>query len=81
MGVIKTHNILARQRRLALNANQFRRINMITVLRRVGARVAAPYHRLDRLVAGIVELAHQHAATLMRIGLFPVLAQLIEKPF
>ena len=51
MGVVETNNVLTRQRRLALNANQFRGINMITVLRRVGARVAARYRRLHRLVA------------------------------
>ena len=75
MGVIKADNILATLAAFALNANQFPRIDVVAVVGRVLARVAAARDARNGLRAVVVEPPQQHAAALMGIGFFSVLTK------
>ena len=75
MRMIETDDILTALAPFALNAHEFAGIDVVTVLRRIGAGVAAAGRRGHRASAVVVRTAKQHAATLMRISLFTVAAK------
>ncbi len=78
MRMIKAYNVMASQPGFALYTHQFPWTYMIAVLWRISTRVAAFHHASDSTIIRLVKLAHQHAATLVRISLFPMLPQLFE---
>src|SRR5882724_3150164 len=74
--MIKPDNIFAALTPFTLYTHQLARVDVVTVLRRVGASVSATRNRCHR--AGIsIHLTEQHTATLVRIGLFAVAANLV----
>src|ERR1700691_4036408 len=75
MRVVKADDVEAALPCLALNADQFLGRDVIAVVGGIGARVARAYGGLH-LIDAIECVAEQHAAALMGIGLFAVLAQL-----
>src|SRR5580658_5640830 len=75
VGMIEANNILTALAPLALNAHEFTRIDVVPVLRRIGAGVAAACCRGHDSSAVIVHAAEQHAAALVWISLFPVAAK------
>src|ERR1700679_1673161 len=79
--VVKADDVQAEATRLALNFDQLLRGDVVAVVRGVGAGVASADDLLDVIrgrgaiaLAGDV-LAEQHAAALVRVGLFAVSAQ------
>jgi len=73
VGVIEADDVLAALAPFALNADEFLRIDVVAVVRRVVARVAAACDPRNRLRSIIVEAPKQHTATLVGIGLLAVL--------
>src|SRR5579864_2337299 len=71
MGVIEADDVLVALARLALDANEFLGINVIAVLGRIGAGVAAAGGRRDRANIAI-HLAEEDPATFMRISFLAV---------
>ena len=57
----------------ALDLHQLRRRDVIAVVRRIVARVAAAHHRLHHSIVAL-ESSEQCSAALVRIGLLPVCA-------
>src|ERR1700693_4143040 len=80
MRVIKADDVLSPFPPFPLNAHQFTRIDVIAVLRRVGASISAAHNRRDRARISI-HLAEQHATALVRIGLFAVAANFLVSWF
>src|SRR5208282_6244855 len=75
MRVIETDDILAALAAFALNADEFPGIDVIAVVWRILARVAAACDARDALRALVFELPEQHAAALVGIGFFSVLTK------
>lgn len=75
MGVIETNNVLVAFSGLALDADKFLGINMVAVLRRVDAGIAATGGRGDSANIAI-HLAEKDPAAFMWIGLLAVTANL-----
>src|SRR5579884_919167 len=71
MGVVETNDVLTTLPSLALNTDQFARINVIAVLRRVRPRVAAGYGGRHHPPV-VFKPAQQDAAALVRIGFLAV---------
>src|ERR1700739_3076391 len=72
MRMIEADNVQALLPRLSLDSHQFLRRDVITIVRRIGPRVAGTHEGLH-LVGSILEESEQHSATFMRISLFPML--------
>src|ERR1700756_4285743 len=72
--MVEAYNILAALAALPLDTDQLLRINVIAVVRRIGAGIAAAYHRGDKPLVTI-HAAQQHPAALVGIGLFAVPAK------
>ncbi len=79
--VVEPDDVQLRLARLALNAEQLARIDVIAVVGRVCAGVAAEHDGADILNSFAVDYAQQHAAALVRISLFAMTAKLIELRF
>jgi len=79
VGVIEADYILAALATLALDANEFPGIDVIAVVWRIIARVAAACDARDGLWYGagaiVFELPEQHATALVGIGFFSVMTQ------
>src|SRR6185312_3614001 len=75
MRMIEADDILAALAALALNAHQLFGIDVVTVLRRIGAGVSGARHRSDYPCAVIIHAAEQHTAALVRIRLLAVMAK------
>src|ERR1700722_7272960 len=75
MGVIEADDIFAPLASLALNAHQFARSVVVTLLRRVGPGGAAARRRGHDASPVIVHAPQQHATAFVRISLFPVPAE------
>src|ERR1700692_185128 len=75
MGVVEANNILATLAAFALDAYQLARINVVAVLWRIGAGVAAARRRGHDADAAVIHVAEQHTATLVRISFFAVAAE------
>ena len=75
MGMIKADDVFSALASFALNANEVLRIDVIAIVRRIGARVAAARDARDCLRAIVVEVAEEDSATLVGIGFLPVLAK------
>src|SRR5947207_9961079 len=75
MGMVEADNILFALAGFTLDVHQFFRIDVVAVLRRVGAGVTGTGKRSDHASAVLLEPPEQHAAALVRIGLFTVLAK------
>ena len=72
--MVEADDVFAPLAAFALNANQFARIDMVAVLRRIRARVGAASDGNDSAAVPI-HFAKQYTATLVRIGLLAVLAK------
>src|ERR1035441_3929407 len=75
VGVIEADDILAALAALALNADEFPGIDVVAVVGRVRARVAAAGGARDGLRAVIVEPPEQHTTALAGIGFLAVLTK------
>src|SRR6266496_4158271 len=75
MGMVEADDIFFALTAFPLNADQFLGIDVVTVLRRVGARVAGAGDGSDDAGAVILHVPEQHAAALVRIRLLAVLAK------
>src|ERR1700687_589039 len=79
MGVIEADDIIAALAAFALDANEFPGIDLVAVVGRVIARVAAAGNARDGLYNGtgavVVEMPEQHAAALVGIGFLSVLTE------
>ena len=79
MGVIEADDVLAALAAFALNADEFPGIDLVAVMGRVRARVAAARDARDDLCDGlgavVAELAEHHATALVGIGFLSVLAK------
>ena len=73
MGVIEADDVLVSLARLALDANELLGIDVIAVLGRIGAGVAAAGGRRDRANVAI-HLSEEDPATFMRVSFLPVTA-------
>jgi hypothetical protein len=73
--MVKADDIFVARAPLALNANQFFGVDVVAIVWRIVARVAAASDVQDGFCSIVFELAEQHAAALVGIGFFPVLAQ------
>src|SRR5579864_2256784 len=73
MGMIEADDVLVSLARLALDANELLGIDVIAVLGRIGAGVAAAGGRRDRANVAI-HLSQKHAAAFMRISFLAVAA-------
>lgn len=73
MGVIEADDVLVPLARLALDANELLGIDVIAVLGRIGAGVAAASGRRDRANVAI-HLSEEDPATFMRVSFLPVTA-------
>src|SRR5438477_3777367 len=73
MGVIEADDVLVSLARLALDANELLGIDVIAVMGRIRAGVAAAGDRRDRANVAI-HLAEKHAAAFMRISFLAVAA-------
>src|ERR1700759_620167 len=71
MGVVEADDVEVALPRLALNADEFLRGDVVPVVSRVGSGVAAA-PRFVHSIHAIRGAAEQHAATLMGIGFFPM---------
>ena len=75
MGVVEADDIFSAVAAFALDANQFARIDVVAVVRRVGPSVAAARRRGHARGRVIFEAAEQHAAAFVWVGFFAVLAE------
>src|SRR6267378_873129 len=75
MGVIETDDVLAALAAFALNADEFPGIDLVAVVWRVRARVAAARDARNSLHVVVIEVPKQHAATLVGIGFLSVLTK------
>src|SRR5882724_6497564 len=75
MRVIETDDVLAVLAAVALDANQFLRIDVVAVVSGIGSRVAGPRHRSHATGAVLAHLSKQHAAALVGIRFFTVLSE------
>src|SRR5260370_14870674 len=75
MGMVETDDVLAALAAFALDADQFFGIDVVAVLRRVGARVASAGDRCDDAGAVVGHSSEQHSAAFVGIGFFAVLAE------
>src|SRR5258706_16053835 len=73
--MVETDNVLPAFAALALDANQFAGVDVVAVLGRVGASVAAARGRGYDAGAIIMEAAEQPGGAFVRIGLFAVAAE------
>jgi hypothetical protein len=76
MGMIEADDIFSALAALALDADQFLGIDVIAVMGRVVARVAARGGADDGFCAIVFKAAKQDAAALVGIGLFSVMTNL-----
>lgn len=74
MGMVEADDILAALAAFALDVDQFARIDVVAVLRRIGARVSAARGGSHDARAIVVHATKQDTAALMRVGLFAVAA-------
>src|SRR2546421_3133888 len=72
--MIKTDNIFSALAAFALDPNQFPRIDIISIVSRVGAGVAAPRGRGHDLRSIVLETTQQNATAFVWIGFFSVRA-------
>ncbi len=73
MGMVEADDVFFAGASFALNVNQFFWINVVPVLRGVGAGIAASGH--GRYSANFaIHLAEEHSAALVRIGFLAVLS-------
>ena len=75
MGMVEADNVFAALAAFALNANQFFGIDVVAIMWRIVASVAAARDRRDGFRAILLEPAKKHPAALVRIGFFSMLAQ------
>src|SRR5271165_3239318 len=75
MGVVEADNVFTALAAFTLDAHQFAWIDVVAVLRRVGASVAAARGGSYDAGAVVVHAAEQHATALVRIGFFAVSAE------
>jgi hypothetical protein len=75
MRVIEADNIFSTLAALTLNADQFAGIDIVTVLRGIGTRIAATSGRRNDADAIILRTSEQYAAAFMRIGFLAVTAE------
>jgi hypothetical protein len=75
VGMIEPNNVFLAPTGFALNVNEFFGIDVLTVLRRVGTRVARTRDGGNDTRSVIVHAAEQHAAAFMGIRFFAVLAK------
>src|SRR5215468_1681256 len=77
MRVVKTDNIQSLLCCLSLNGDQFFGVDVVAVLGPIITRIAAPHYLLYSAIV-LLKTAQQHAAALMRICLFAVMAKRVE---
>ena len=81
MRVVEPDDVQLRCAGLALDTYQFTRIDVVAIMRRVAARVAAAHDAAHILHPFVVNLPQQHATALVRVSLFAVAAKLFELRF
>src|SRR5580698_3441748 len=74
MRMVEADNVFAALASLALDLHKFPRIDVVTIVRRVGAGIAGARGRSHDTHAVIVETAQQHTTAFMGIRLFTVAA-------
>ena len=75
MGVVEADDVFSALAAFALNAHQFLGIDVVAIVSRVGARVAAAGRARDDAAAILFEATKENAAAFVRISLFAVAAK------
>src|SRR5579862_1722591 len=70
--VVEPYDVFSAFAAFALYAHQLLRIDVVAIMRRIGARVTATCRSRDHAAAVIFKSTKKHAAAFVRISLFPM---------